>query len=180
MKYTNRTPPLQVAFKFCIQKTWITYYFIKSMWHRKTQGKVNQSSQENRSVTAEGGNYQPGNPYLSYNSFIARTVLSSSQSGRPGVGATVTVLNTNSDWYQQETHFIFQNTTYCISEEIRPYIPQNTKNCFESFTLHSLHLILKMEQMPSHLNTVKKTVKHSYSLLQNKKPIESRNCLGFE
>lgn len=66
-------------------------------------------------------------------------------------------------------------TTYNISEEIRPYIPQNTKNCFESFTLHSLRVILKMEQMPTHLNTVMKTVKHSYSLLQNKK-----NTLNFK
>lgn len=150
----------------------------------KTHGKVNQASQEKRNVTAEGGKYQPGNSYLSCNLFIVRTIFSSWQPGCSGLGAILILLNTYSasnDWYQQELHSIFQNTTYNISEEIRPNIPQSTKNCFESFTLHSLHLILKMEQMPTHLNTVMKTVKHSYSLLQNKKnPIKFRNCSGFE
>lgn len=50
---------------------------------------------------------------------------------------------------------MFQNTTYSISEEIRPDIPKNTKNYFESFTLHSLHLILNMQQMPTCLNSEK-------------------------
>lgn len=43
-----------------------------------------------------------------------------------------------------------------FSEKIRPDIPQNMRIYCAPFTFHSLHLTSKTQQMPTHLDAVRK------------------------